>query len=133
MELSLERGGPSLEGKKALAARPGEGPFADGGPAGRRLAGDPGPAAGFTRSDLTDPAGDAGRAIEPNREATTGEEGRGIPFVSLETCGTVGESSLCGEGGFDGPLVLLSLSSSWVLSFGGKGPTSCHTFSPART
>lgn len=75
MELSLERGGPSREGKKLLA-RAGEGPLA---------VGDSGPAAGFTRSDLTDPAGEAGRAMEPILEATTGEDGRGIPLASLDT------------------------------------------------
>ena len=79
--------------------------------------------------------GDVGRA---NREVVDGVVGRGIPNDLIEAwdSGRRGPVGVRGDttslsGLFKlGPGTRRSRSSSWVLSFGERGPTNDHTFSP---
>jgi hypothetical protein len=73
------------------------------------------------------PAGLAGRGMPPVRAVVTGEPGRGIPAAKRVTWAAgAGASPLLGPG------TRRNRSSSCVLSLGGNGPTSVHTFSPTR-
>ena len=80
--------------------------------------------------------GDAGRA---NREVVDGVVGRGIPSDRIEArdsgrrgpIGVRGDETFSLSGLFKlGPGTRRSRSSSWVLSFEERGPTSDHIFSP---
>lgn len=79
--------------------------------------------------------GDAGRA---NREVVDGVVERGIPNGLIDACdsGRRGPVGVRGDPIFFSGLFKLDpgtrrrRSSSWVLSFGERGPTSDHIFSP---
>jgi hypothetical protein len=90
---------------------------------------------------LTVRAGEAGRPgfETPTREGLTGlwvlpgragEAGRGMPAVNLATGGSAARFPVLP--GLLGPATRRRRSSSCVLSFGDKGPTSDHTFSPTK-
>ena len=92
--------------------------------------------------DLTVRAGEAGRASR-EMAATDGlaalggpppraiVPGRAMPPATRETAG--GVATVVEPSWVLGPETRRRRSSSWVLSFGGKGPTNVQTFSPIST
>jgi hypothetical protein len=76
-------------------------------------------------------AGLAGRGMPPGRWSEAGELGRGIPAARRVTRGG-GGTRVPTLLGLLGPATRRNRSSSWVLSFGDKVPTSDQTCSPTK-